>query len=56
MMITYKRASSFNGIHNDVIVRSDGAQIPPDPDNTDYQAFLAWCAEGNTPEPADENG
>lgn len=25
--------------------------IPPDPANTDYQDFLAWCAEGNEPEP-----
>ena len=28
--------------------------IPLAPDNTDYQAFLLWKAEGNTPEPADE--
>ena len=28
--------------------------IPFDPDNTDYQAFLRWCEEGNVPTPADE--
>jgi hypothetical protein len=27
--------------------------IPFDPDNTDYQAYLKWVAEGNTPEPAE---
>ena len=27
--------------------------IPTDPDNTDYQAYLEWVAEGNTPEEAD---
>ena len=32
----------------------DNAGIPFDPDNTDYQAYLKWVAEGNQPEPADE--
>ena len=32
----------------------DGAGIPLEPDNTDYQAYLKWLEEGNTPLPADE--
>jgi len=33
---------------------ADNAFIPMSEDNTDYQAYLAWCAEGNTPLPAEE--
>jgi hypothetical protein len=32
---------------------TDGACIPFDPDNTDYQAYLKWLEEGNTPLPAE---
>lgn len=28
--------------------------VPAHVDNTDYQAYLKWLEEGNTPEPADE--
>jgi len=33
---------------------SDNAFIPMSEGNTDYQAYLKWLAEGNTPLPADE--
>ena len=33
---------------------ADNAFIPFDPDNTDYQKYLEWLAEGNEPLPADE--
>jgi len=51
-----------NGLdpNNQVVLKSikriaDNAFIPTDPANTDYQAYLRWLEEGNTPEPAEEN-
>lgn len=32
---------------------ADNAFIPFDPANTDYQDYLKWLSEGNTPEPAE---
>ena len=54
-MFTYKLSATINGIKNDTIIRSDGAQIPFDPANSDYQEYLRWLEAGNTPIPAEEN-
>jgi len=39
---------------NAILRVTDNAFIPFDPNNTDYQAYLKWVSEGNTPTPADE--
>jgi len=43
----------YNSANNCVIKIEDNLQIPFDPANTDYQAYLKWVSEGNTPEQAD---
>ena len=44
----------FTQVVESVMRVADGACIPFDPANTDYQQFLAWLEAGNTPLPADE--
>jgi hypothetical protein len=46
--MTYQEIKDYT---NNIVClkRSDGWFIPLDPDNTDYQAYLAWLSEGNTP-------
>lgn len=39
--------------YNAVILIDGNVIIPFDECNTDYQQYLAWLDEGNTPEPAD---
>ena len=47
-----KPADKLNLIDS-VIRKSDGAFIPKDPNNTDYQDYLEWVTAGNTAEAAD---
>jgi hypothetical protein len=42
------------GASNTIKRIEDNTYIPFDPANTDYQEYLKWLSEGNTPEPADE--
>ena len=42
------------GMERKMVLRTDDKTfIPFDPANTDYQAYLKWVSEGNTPEPSD---
>ena len=49
----YNVPDAFKGMVMESIIRiEDGTMIPKDPDNTDYRDYLAWVADGNTPDPA----
>lgn len=51
----YKLFNTLSG--NQIVLRlTDNANIPFDEANTDYQSYLLWLSEGNTPLPADQQG
>jgi hypothetical protein len=55
-MYKLTKAKDYLGNQVQGLIRTtDGACIPFDPDNTDYQEYLRWLEAGNTPEPAEEN-
>jgi hypothetical protein len=53
-MIQYKLQNDRDGNLCSVTIVGQNISIPFDPDNTDYQEYLKWVAEGNEPLPADE--
>ena len=56
MTISYKLWKGPFETTAKVVIKTDGTlktSIPFDENNTDYQEYLAWVAEGNTAEAAD---
>ena len=60
MTITYKLRNAVPGtrLGQEFIIKKDSnhnivLEIPKAEENTDYQEYLAWVAEGNTAEAAD---
>ena len=58
MTISYKFTPLNRQGKQDTVIKIDSAKtqktfIPFDPDNTDYQEYLEWVADGNTADSAD---
>ena len=51
----YKLLKNDDGTLANIIIRIyDNASIPKHESNRDYQEYLEWLSEGNTPKPADK--
>lgn len=48
----YKLVKNFQG-NICAVNREDGASIPFDPDNVDFQQYQLWLSEGNIPDEPD---
>lgn len=56
MAITYKKVNDWQGNWATITKKEDGnfvMSIPLDNANIDYQEYLEWVSEGNTPEEAE---
>ena len=53
-MYKLQPTSILFGESKSIIRLADGAFIPFDPANVDYQAYLKWLEEGGQPESAEE--
>jgi len=51
----YKKINNLDGTEDTTIIKrtTDNLFIPTVEDNRHYQEYLAWLAEGNTPEEAE---
>ena len=57
MEYSYQQVKNIDGSISDQAIKRlpDNAWIPNDPSNTDWQAYQAWLAQGNTPLPPEGN-
>jgi len=54
-MKQYKLQKDYTSEICAITIVGENISIPLNPDNTDYQTYLRWLEEGNTPLPAEEN-
>ena len=52
-MMYQLQIDNYTGQVSSVTIVGKVTCIPFNPENADYQAYLAWVAEGNTPLPPD---